>query len=408
MLLLKMAFRNLWRRRFRTGITLVAIGFSFALLLFFVGLTAGTHELMIDLAIRMQAGHVIIQAPDFQKERALELRVTDPDAIMKKLGPLPADWIVTRRIFTTGLLRSADGSVMLDNLMAVDLENEKKISDVPRKLVRGAWLERDSPGILIGEKAARLLKVDVGDKVVLSCSGLIQKVEERLVVAGVFRIGGDADRGTAMVGLERGQALLGMGNAVSQLAFFMPSETSKAAASSLRRRLEGTPVAVLHWEQALPVLTQLLWVDNVSMQIFIFIILGIVAAGILNTVLMSVMERTREIGILKSLGMRPSSLFKMIMLESLLMGLLAVLVGAAVGLPLVRYFEVVGIDPLALTGGEVMEMEGIAFTDRIRPALHWGSGLILSGIVMAMTILSALWPAIRAMRILPVKAIRQM
>ncbi|MBU1070099.1 FtsX-like permease family protein [Myxococcota bacterium] len=408
MLLLKMAFRNLWRRRFRTGITLFAIGSSFALLLFFVGLTEGSHELMIDLAIRMQAGHVIVQAPEFQKERALELRVTHPEKVLERIGPLPEGWVVTQRIFTTGLLRSADGSVMLDNLMAVDLENEKKISDVPRKIVRGAWLTSGEPGILIGEKAARLLKVDVGDKVVLSCSGLSQKVEERFVVAGVFRIGGDSDRGTAMIGLARGQVLLGMGGAISQLAFFMPSETSRDAARMLSAKLADLPVAVLHWEEALPVLTQLLWVDDVSMQVFIFIILGIVAAGIMNTVLMSVMERTRELGILKSLGMRPSSIFRLIMTESTMLGLLAVVVGAAVGLPLVYYFARVGIDPMALTGGEVMEMEGIAFTDRIHPVLRWGSGLTLSGIIIVMTVLSALWPAFRAMRILPVKALRQM
>jgi len=405
---LKMAFRNLWRRRFRTGITLVAIGGSFALLLFFVALTEGSHRLMIDLAIRMQAGHVVIQAPEFQKERALELRVTDPDEVMRRIGPLPADWTVTRRIFTTGLLRSADGSVMLDNLMAVDLVNERKISDVGRKLVRGAWPEPDAPGILIGEKAARLLKVDVGDKVVVSCSGLAQKVEERFLVAGVFRVGGDADRGMAMIGLARGQALLGMGDAVSQLAFFLPPDDSLAAARDLRRRLQGTPVAVLHWQEALPVLTQLLWVDDISMQVFIFIILVIVAAGILNTVLMSVMERTRELGILKSLGMRPWSLFRLILTESLLMGLFAVAVGASLGLPLVQHFGQVGIDPLALTGGEVMEMEGIAFTDRIHPVLSWASGLTLTAVVVALTLLSAVWPALRAKRILPVKALRQM
>jgi len=257
-MLLKMAFRNLWRRRFRTGITLVAIGGSFALMLFFVALTEGSHQLMIELAIRAQAGHVVVQAPEFQKERALELRVTDPDGVMDRLGPLPADWVVTRRIFTTGLLRSADGSVMLDNLMAVDLENERRVSDVGRKLIRGAWLEEGTPGILIGEKAARLLKVDVGDKVVVSCSGLTQKVEERFLVAGVFRVGGEGDRGMAMIGLARGQALLGMGDAVSQIAFFMPPDDSFAAARALRGRLAGQPVAVLHWQEALPVLTQLL------------------------------------------------------------------------------------------------------------------------------------------------------
>jgi putative ABC transport system permease protein len=407
-MLLKMAFRNLWRRRFRTGITLVAIGGSFALMLFFVAITEGSHQLMIDLAIRMQAGHVVIQAPEFQKERSLELRVTDPEGLLAAVGPLPADWVVTRRIFTTGLLRSADGSVMLDNLMAVDLENERRVSDVGRKLVRGAWLDAESPGILIGEKAARLLKVDVGDKVVVSCSGLTQKVEERFLVAGIFRVGGEADRGTAMIGLARGQALLGMGDAVSQLAFFLPSDDSFAAARALRSKLDGRPVAVLHWQEALPVLTQLLWVDDISMQVFIFIILVIVAAGILNTVLMSVMERTRELGILKSLGMKPWAVFRLVLTESLMLGLLAVAVGAALGLPLVFHFGEVGIDPLALTGGEVMEMEGIAFTDRIHPVLLAGSGMVLTAVVLVMTLLSAIWPALRAKRILPVKALRQM
>jgi len=144
------------------------------------------------------------------------------------------------------------------------------------------------------------------------------------------------------------------------------------------------------------------------MRVFIFIILVIVAAGILNTVLMSVIERTRELGILKSLGMRPWAVFRLVLVESLMLGLLAVAVGGALGLPLVHHFGQVGIDPLALTGGEVMEMEGIAFTDRIHPLLLVGSGLTLSGVVILMTLLSAIWPALRAKRILPVKALRQL
>ncbi len=408
MLLVKMAFRNLWRRRFRTIITLVAIGFSFALLLFFVSLTGGTHEMMIDTAIRMQAGHVIIQAREFQQDRSLELRLPRPDAIMERIGPVPENWIVTRRIFTTGLLRSSEGSVMLDNLMGVEPGTEARISDASRKLVKGEWLDDRNSGIVIGEKAARLLKVDVGDRVVLSCSGLTQKVEERLMVTGIFRMGGESDRGTAMMALSHAQEFLGMGTAVSQIAFFMPAKQSENAARTISARFSDPQVEVMHWKEALPVLTQLLWLDEISMLVFVFIIFGIVAAGILNTILMSVMERTREMGILKSLGMPPKKLFNLVMTEGLLLGIFAIAIGCLVGLPLTRHFQLHGIDILALTGGEVIDFEGVALSDRIHPVITMTAVAAQGLLVIVLTLASSVWPAIRAMRILPVKAIRQM
>lgn len=405
-MLIRLALRNLARRPLRTGITVAAVGLSLALALLFVGLTEGSHRQMVDMAVRLQAGHVVIQSPGFQKERALEQRVTDPEGLLAMLEPLPADWRVSARILTTGLVRSSESSVMLDPLMGVDPENERAVSLVPGKIVRGSWLSPGQKGLLIGEKAAKRLLVDVGDKVVLSCSGLGQKVEERLEIVGIFRMGGETDRSLGIADRAFAGPFLGLGRSVHQVALFMPEGESGAASRKLRERLQGAAVEVLHWEEALPVLAQLLWIDSLSMYVFLLIIFGIAAAGILNAVLMSVMERTREFGILRSLGMPPRLVFALVMLENFLLALLCVGVGFAVGLPLVAWLAQNGLDPLVLTGGEVMEMEGVAFVDRMYPVLGASDAALAALWVVALSLASAVVPALRAAAIRPVRALR--
>lgn len=406
-LLARMAMRSLARRPVRTGITVGAAGLSVVLTLLFMGLTEGSHVQMVDMAVRLQAGHVVIQAPGFSEDRTLEKRIADPRAVLARMGALPEGGRVVSRIFAAGLLRSSETSVMIDPLIGVDPDEEAKISLVPRRIVRGSWLTPGSPGLLIGEKTAHLLQVDVGDRVVLSCSGLTQKVEERLEIVGIFRMGGETDRSMAMVDRSFAAGFLGLGTAVHQMAVFLPAGTdAHAVRDRLRGRLSGMNVEVLHWQEALPVLNQLLQLDSASMYVLLLVIFGIVAAGILNSVLMSVLERTREFGILRSLGMPPKLLFLQVMLENLFLGVAAVAVGCAAGLPLHAWLTRHGLDILAFTGGEVVDVEGVAFVDRLYPVLGISDVALTAAWVVAIALASAFFPAMRAAAIRPVKAMR--
>ncbi|MBU1238305.1 FtsX-like permease family protein, partial [Myxococcota bacterium] len=253
-------------------------------------------------------------------------------------------------------------------------------------------------------------KAEVGSKVQLSISDIDGSIVRVLLrIKGIYKTGGaSVDRGYALMNISRLQELLKMPGEVSQIAIFTDLHSSKGLAKELRRRLRGQQTEVLHWQQALPTLHQLLLVDTASMYIFLFIIFFIVAAGILNSVLMSVLERTREFGVLKALGMRPGKILQLIMSEAFLMGLFAIIVGLAVGLTMSYIVSIYGLDPADLAGGEQgMEAAGVPLTEKLYPKITAFSCVWSSLFVMILTLISALPPSLRAAKILPVKAIRE-
>ncbi len=410
MLLLKMALRNLWRRKFRTIITITAIGVSYGLLIFFVQFQTGGKEQMANTGIRMQAGHVVIQASGYNLDKELDQAIKDPGTVDRIITETDSAAKVAWRLYTTGSLRSSDGSVLLDRLVGAQPDRERHVSDFPKKLIAGTFLSGKPDEIVIGAAAAKLLQAEVGTKLQLSVSdvnGGIVKVSLR--VGGIYKTGGGTvDRGYALVNLARLQKLLRMPGEISQIAIFTDLHSSRGLAQSLREKLKGRGLEVLHWQEALPTLYQVLLVDTASMYIFLIIIFFIVAAGILNSVLMSVLERTRGFGVLKSLGMRPSEILQLILSEAFLMGLLAVIIGLAAGLTISYIVSRYGIDPKDLAGGEQgMEAAGVPMTEKMYPKITAWSCVWSSIFVMVLTLLSALPPSLRAAKILPVKAIRE-
>ncbi|MGM0596332.1 MAG: ABC transporter permease [Myxococcota bacterium] len=406
MLLLKMAFRNLWRRKFRTILTMIAIGFSYGLLLFFVQFTTGSHEGMINTGIRMQAGHIIVQGKGYSEEREITENIKDPEPVLQQIKDVVPDSDISERIFLTGSLSSSSGNTILDNLVGVNPAIEKKVSEIPGKIIKGDYLSGKKGEIVIGATAAKLLKVDLGMKVQLSISDVNGNIiRAALRVRGIFRTGGlSVDRGYALISLKQAQEMTKLGSAVTQLAIFSDLQSSK-----LKTKLNTAELEVLHWRDAMPMLAQMLWVDKISMYVFLFIILGIVSAGILNTVLMSVMERTREFGVLKSIGMSPWRIFMLIIYEALFTAIIAIFTGMILGLSLSYYLSIHGLDPAVFVEGEQgMEAAGIPMTNLMYSKVTLFSVVWTAISVIVLSVLSALPPSIRAFRIKPVKAVRDL
>ncbi len=411
MLLLKMAFRNLWRRKFRTILTMIAIGFSYGLLLFFVQFTTGSHEGMINTGIRMQAGHIIVQGKGYSEEREITENIKDPEPVLQQIKDVVPDSDISERIFLTGSLSSSSGNTILDNLVGVNPAIEKKVSEIPGKIIKGDYLSGKKGEIVIGATAAKLLKVDLGMKVQLSISDVNGNIiRAALRVRGIFRTGGlSVDRGYALISLKQAQEMTKLGSAVTQLAIFSDLQSSERLTSKLKTKLNTAELEVLHWRDAMPMLAQMLWVDKISMYVFLFIILGIVSAGILNTVLMSVMERTREFGVLKSIGMSPWRIFMLIIYEALFTAIIAIFTGMILGLSLSYYLSIHGLDPAVFVEGEQgMEAAGIPMTNLMYSKVTLFSVVWTAISVIVLSVLSALPPSIRAFRIKPVKAVRDL
>jgi ABC-type lipoprotein release transport system permease subunit len=267
-----------------------------------------------------------------------------------------------------------------------------------------------APGdIYLGDRLMEALALELEDRVVLTVSprGSAQPASAAFVVRGVFHSGMDELDGFYVeIPLGDAQELLGLGDRVTQVALLVDQLADAGpVAAALERALADPSLEVLPWQRALVELHEAIVLDDVSMYLLMAIVFLIVAIGIFNTVLMSVVERTREFGVMLAVGTTPGRLFRFVMAEAALLAAVASAAGLALGLALHGWLASTGIDVAALYGEE-FEFAGIVLEGRIysrlSPAVVAGWTAVVIGVVLA----SALYPALRATRLAPVEAMR--
>ena len=421
MLTLKLAARNLLRHKRRTLITSAAIIFSFALLVIFMGIGEGGHRQMIDMGVRMGSGHVVVQALGYQDDRTLDYRIEAPEAVLAAIAEAKVEAAVAPRLYASGLARAGNKSVGVA-IAGVDPAAERATNDIASddKRIEGEWIRTAEEmrfanalsDIYIGAVLAETLEVKLGDRLALT----VQPKDDdhprstAFQVRGIYKTGNDElDGFFVYVPLLEAQALNGVGSSVSQISLVLPNQDLTAAVhSALAGKLEteGGVVDVLPWQEALPELHEFILLDDASFYLFMFIIFVLVAMGIFNTVLTSVIERTREFGLLTALGSRPRRIVSVVLVEAFLIGLIGLALGAALGLAGNHYFETHGLDYAALAGSESMEAVGINMATVLYADLPETLFLKSLVAVFGVVLFSALWPAIRAARLKTLEALQ--
>lgn len=406
--LLRLALRNLRRNLRRTLITAAAIGGGLALVLVAVNMNEGSYKAMMDTAISAQAGHVVVQAQGYQADPDPLDLVDDAEAVAATARALNPAARVVLRSRVAGLLTSPNNAVGA-GLLAIQPTAEATVTDTHTKLSAGEWLrDDDDRGVVLGAELARRLKVDVGDKVVLMAQGEDEVSSRMLRVRGLLRTGAvEVDAGLAVTTLACAQAFLERPGTANQVSVHLPTtEGADAAAGALAAALGRPELEVLDWARAVPEIVEFIRADRVNNIVTMGIIGLIVAIGVLNTVLMSVMERIREFGVMLALGLPPRHIAGLIVLEGTLLGFGAALAGLALGAalswPLVRY----GLDYSEMLGSESFETAGVVLSSTLYATydLPGMAGWTLAA--WAMTVLATLWPAWTAARLAPVDAMR--
>jgi len=419
MLSWQLGWRSLIRHKRRSIITAAAVALSLALMLMFVGIADDGHAKMADMGIELGAGHVLVQGDGYQEQQTLDHLVTDPAHVVATAEQLPGFVGAARRVRASGLLSAGELSAAV-MLSGVDPIVEPKLSSIASadNRTRGEYLrtraampfENAPADIYLGDDLAEHLEVQPGDRIVLTVSplGASKPSSAAFVVRGTFTTGlSDLDASYAEIPIEEAQQLLKLGDKVSQVAVFLDDvQRTDAATAALSSSLgPHSGLEVLSWKKALRELYEALVLDDMSLYIMMAIIFIIVAIGIFNTVLMSVAERTREMGVMMALGTSKRMLFATIMSEAAALAVLSAIIGLALGLFGHLMVSHYGIDVTSLMEGDY-EFAGISFSGKIYSTLSTGVVAKWTFVVMGLVVVSALFPAWRATRLEPVEAMR--
>jgi putative ABC transport system permease protein len=402
----RLAWRNLWRRKRRTWLTVGAMVFSNIVLVFMISLQIGMYGMMINNTLRAQTGHLQVQAPGYKDDHKIRQVVPHVRSLAADLRRDLGTDEVAARASAFALVSSADRSYGLQ-ITGVEPESEKQVSSLPGLIKDGRYLDDPRAAeIVIGSIMARNLKVAVGDELTFIGSGRDGSFAAAVVkVVGIFESGmPDLDRSFAEVPLQFFQDVFAMGDAGHSVVIMAPGLMQVGATRDKVKSLlpPDENLVVCDWDALLPGLKQAIQADFTSAWFMYGILIILVAFSVLNTQLMSVLERTKEFGIVMSLGVTPGRLGRLVLLETSLMGTVGLILGALLGGALVLWL---GYHGFSYPGLE--EMAGrFNLPSRIYPQVTLIGLLFGPAIILISSIIASLYPAIRLRWLEPVAAMR--
>jgi ABC-type lipoprotein release transport system permease subunit len=403
-MLAALAWRNLWRRPQRTILSLVSIALVTALLVFMLSFQDGVYGAMKSATLRIFDGYAQFQPQGWADDPTLERAIEQPRALARQAERLPGV-AAAPRVNTFAILAHGERSYGAA-VVGVDPDHERRISSIASTIQTGRYLaDGDSDAAVLGVTLAKNLDVAVGGDVTLLGEGRDGSVAaDMLHVVGVYRSGvPDLDRAILEMPLARAQQTFGMEGAANTIALGGSSlAVVDRAIPALRTLSRGAGVSVLDWAALEPALRQGIALKYAVAMMFYATLVVVVAFIILDTLLMSVLERTREFGMLLALGMRSGQIGAMVWLELLGLALLGCLLGLLAGGVVTLWLGSVGI--LAPVDPHLLAQFGLP--TRLHPALTPFSALFGPAVLIAAISVGGVAPYLRVIGLTPALAMR--
>lgn len=399
--LYKMAWRNLGRNRRRTFFSMLALACGVALLLFMAAFVAGEMRGALQTSIRLHSGHLQVRAASYDEDKtslAWEDLIENPDALAAQIAARPEVQVATPRLYATGIVVAGDTST---GVRVVGIDPASPASAPFREgMVGGDYLTADDRGgLLMGQRLAEKLHLSPGDAVNLLVNTSNGDVDQqRFVIRGIYSTGTPGyDESTVFLPLAKAQAITRAENHASVIFILLKNQDQTDAVAAA---LQGPAFQVKTYLQLNPLLSEFEEYANAMMFVFYLIVLGITVTVIVNTLVMAVFERTREIGILAAMGMRAGRIMALFFAESSLLALGGIVMGVVLGSLISAYVQKYGI----FLGD--FGITGILIGERIYAYLTLKDALMLSAMAFVITLLGSLYPALLAARLEPVAALR--
>jgi ABC-type lipoprotein release transport system permease subunit len=405
-----MAWRNIWRNRRRTLITLSSIGFGTMLAFIMTAVQDAQWRDMIDVAARLGGGHVTLQHSEYLDTPTLSRSIRNtPGLRALALEDPHVDRVVER--ITGFLMLSTAGQSYGAAFIAYDpaAEDPETLS-ILEAVKEGELLEdAHEPRILVGSQLARNLKTRLGKKIIFTLTDKnAEIISESVRLKGIIHTGAPTLDGALVllpIGLVRKTIAYAPDEAVQLGLFLEDQRQAKLVAARLGGNLEAGVDAV-PWYDAQADLATFIMMKIAGSYFFEAVMALLIAAGIFNTIFVSVMERLREFGVLLAIGFSPRRLFGLVMFESFWLGAVGLLFAALLTAWPYYFLATTGIDMSAMIGEGSAEVAGVAIAPIIKAGIYPENFVYISLAALGATLLSGLYPAWKAGRIEPVESIR--
>lgn len=401
----RLAWRNLWRHRRRTLIVVAAMALGLGLMMFYDGLLDGFDQAIYGNAIKVLGGNIQVHAQGYRLNTSQTAFVPLPDdqAVIRAAQAIPQVETASRRISIGGLASSPEGAFAV-NIIGIEPETELGANLSSQHVVAGRYLTADDGDVIfIGKGLADAMGIQTGDRITLSGQAAHAQMRKRtMTVIGIFDLDlPDFEKQNIYISLQEAQDLYGLSGQSTEVCIYLNRLGDEAKViTSLASALPGYEID--SYETSYPELKQTIGTKNRIMGIFSLIILLIAGIGILNLLLMAVYERTREIGLLGALGLKPRQISLLFILEGTMMGLVGTAAGVVVGLLINGVLMKVGLDFGAMSNAaSYMAL----ISGRIYPTLGVDKLPWRALTVAIVSALAAFYPAYEASRREPAEAL---
>ena len=406
-MLLRLASRNLWRNRRRTLLTLSAMIVSLALLTLSLGVFSGMLVDVLESTTEQYHGHIIITKEGYLDDRDMYKNFFADPELINKLQQDEKIKGVSERLRGFGLVSHAESSYPAE-LLGIRPEMEQSVTKLHLQITAGSYLKtEDTNGAVIGSALAKKLGIAPGDELVFVTQAADGSIgNDILTVRGIFKTGHPGyDNSLTLVPQKWLQQVMALEGRIHEITLAIEDPLQAEVQKTEISALLDNGYTATDWGVLLPEMQEAIASFDVSRLIFVIILYIATGLGILNTIFMSVMERTREFGILMALGLRPHQIKHLVLLESFLLGLLGTMLGLICGLGLSYYMSVVGIDlsswitPVTYAGGTIQP--------RLKAIFEYRNFIDPAWLLLIVSILAGYFPARRAAKLQPVEAIRE-
>lgn len=399
---LTLSWRNLWRNKKRTLIAAASVFLAVLVAVIMRSMQVGSYAYMISSSVQFYTGYVQVQGNGYWENRSLNNSITLDEQQQGEIAQIPYVTSVVPRLEAFSLV-SFGKVTKVAQITGVNPTTENNMTELKKRLVQGRYLTESPDGVLVAQGLAELLHVSVGDSLVLYGQGYHGVIAAAMLpVSGIVKFP-IARMNNAMVflTLTNAQEIFSTENRITSLAIMLDDVRNQTSVFSTISSLVGDQYTLMTWEEMMPDLVQGIALDNASGLIMLVILYIVIAFGVFGTIMMMTTERTKEFGVLISVGMKRKRLIWVTTLETVFLAFLGAISGAVVSLAVITYFH---YHPIPITGSAASMFEMLG----VRPIFYFSidPGLLINQaiVVLLITLATALYPFFFIKNLEPVQA----